>query len=203
MHTRRRQLAAALVAFPSLLALPARSAPRLRPTPAQTEGPFYPVRLPADADHDLLRNGTLRYTRGQPAWLQGTVQDLDGRALRGAQVEIWQCDEDGHYDHPGDGQRQDPAFQGFGRATVDAEGRWRFRTIRPVAYAGRTPHIHAKVRLDGRTLLTTQIYVQGDPGNARDGVWRRLDAADRALVTVPFVPGADGLRAQCALVVPA
>lgn len=196
----RRTLTAALIACPALLSARAQSTTPLRPTPAQTEGPFYPLAFPADADNDLLRNGALRYQRGQPVWLDGTLRDLAGRPVRGAQVEIWQCDEAGHYDHPGDGSRQDPAFQGFGRTTVDAEGRWRFRSIRPVPYSGRTPHIHVKVRLGTRELLTTQLYVAGDPGNARDFLWRRLAAADRDAVTLPYTAGADGLQAHAALV---
>lgn len=201
MPTRRHTLTAtALVACPALWLGARAQAPALRPTPAQTEGPFYPVRLPADADHDLLRNGALRYTQGEPVWLEGTLRDLAGRPLRGAQVEIWQCDEDGHYDHPGDGSRQNPAFQGFGRTAADDEGRWRFRTIKPVPYTGRTPHIHVKVRQGARELLTTQLYVEGDPGNARDFLWRRLDAEQRAAVTVPFTPGKDGLQARFPLV---
>ena len=74
-------------------------------------------------------------------------------------------------------------------------GQYRFRTLKPVPYAGRTPHIHVKVRLDRAELLTTQLYVQGDPGNERDGIWRRMNEEARAAVTVPFQPGADGLRA--------
>jgi protocatechuate 3,4-dioxygenase beta subunit len=196
----RRTLTAALIACPVVLTAHAQPVPRPRPTPVQTEGPFYPVAFPADADNDLLRNGALRYQRGQPAWLDGTLRDLEGRPVRGAQVEIWQCDEAGHYDHPGDGSRQDPAFQGFGRTAVDADGRWRFRTIRPVPYSGRTPHIHVKVRLGQRELLTTQLYVEGDPGNARDFLWRRLDTADRAAVTLPYTAGSDGVQARAALV---
>lgn len=196
-----------LVAAAALLAAPAvwRGAiaqGRLAPTPAQTEGPFYPVALPADSDADLLVQGSRRYGRGQPAWLAGTLSDVDGRAVAGAQVEIWQCDQDGHYHHPGDGGRADPAFQGFGRVTVGSDGRYRFRTIRPAPYGGRTPHIHLKVKLGPQELLTTQVYVQGDPGNARDFLWRRLDERGRAALTVPFVPGADGLQANFAIVVP-
>jgi protocatechuate 3,4-dioxygenase beta subunit len=175
-----------------------------QPTPAQTEGPFYPVELPADHDADLLLNGALRYTRGQPAWVEGTVNDLEGRPVRGAVVEIWQCDQQGHYHHPGDGNRADRAFQGFGRVTVDGQGRYRFRTIRPVAYGGRAPHIHVKVRLAVRELLTTQLYVQGDAGNARDFLWRQLRSDDeRAALTVPFVAGTDGLQARFPIVVAA
>ena len=123
--------------------------------------------------------------------------------MAGAQVEIWQCDEGGRYHHSGDGNRADPAFQGFGRVTVGADGAWRFRTIRPVPYTGRTPHIHFKVKLGARELLTTQLYVEGDAGNARDGLWHRLSAEDRAAVTVPFVPGSDGLQARFPIVVAA
>jgi protocatechuate 3,4-dioxygenase, beta subunit len=198
-------LAAASVALPALhLGARAQSGTRLRPTPAQTEGPFYPLTLPADRDGDLLAHGALRYTQGRPAWVEGTLTDLDGRALRGAAVEIWQCDHQGRYHHPGDGDRADRAFQGFGRVEADAQGRWRFRTIRPVAYGGRAPHIHVKIRLGSRELLTTQLYVEGDPGNARDFVWNRLDTADRAAVTAPFATGADGdLAARYALAVAA
>ena len=201
---RRRSLSAALIALPALwTGVRAQPAPALRATPSQTEGPFYPVSLPADSDNDLLRNGALRYGGGQPVWLEGSVSDLQGRPVAGAQVEIWQCDEAGHYHHPGDGGRADPAFQGFGRVAVDAQGRYRFRTIRPVAYSSRTPHIHVKVRLGERALLTTQLYVQGDPHNARDGLWRNLDAAARAAITVPFQAGSDGLQARFPIVVAA
>ncbi len=204
---RRRSLrlvvTAALIALPALhLRAATHSGPR-RPTPAQTEGPFYPDKLPSDSDADLLANGALRYGKGQAAWVEGTLTDADGRAMSGASIEIWQCDQDGRYHHPRDGGQADPAFQGFGRATADAEGRWRFRTLRPVAYSGRTPHIHAKIKLGTRELLTTQLYVQDDPGNARDGVWRRLSAEDRAAVTSPYVAGSDGLTARYALVIAA
>jgi len=200
----RRTVAAALVAAPALW-LGARAQPQAGrlATPAQTEGPFYPVRLPQDSDNDLLKNGKLDYRVGQPAWVDGTVTDLAGQPLRGAQVEIWQCDQAGHYHHPGDGDRADAAFQGFGRVAVDAEGRYRFRTIRPVAYSGRTAHIHVKVKLGARELLTTQLYVAGDPGNARDSLWRNLPEASRAAVTVPFERAADGLQARFPIVVAA
>lgn len=192
----RRRVAAALVALPFCrTGACAQPAAARRPTPAQTEGPFYPVALPADADADLLRNGRLAYGQGQPAWVDGVVTDLDGRPVGGAQVEIWQCDHAGRYHHPGDGGRADAAFQGFGRVTVGSDGRYRFRTIKPVPYSGRTPHIHVKVKLARRELLTTQLYVEGDANNERDFLWRRL-GADRALVTVPFRAGSDGLQAS-------
>jgi protocatechuate 3,4-dioxygenase beta subunit len=200
----RRTVAAALIAAPALwLGVRAQPAAARVATPAQTEGPFYPVTLPRDSDGDLLRNGTLDYRRGQPAWLEGSVSDLDGRPLAGAVVEIWQCDEAGHYHHPGDGGRADAAFQGFGKVTADASGRYRFRTIRPVAYSGRTPHIHVKVKNGARELLTTQLYVAGDPGNARDGLWSRMSESARAALTVPFERAEDGWRARFPIVVAA
>ena len=83
------------------------------------------------------------------------------------------------------------------------DGRYRFRTIRPVPYGGRTPHIHVKVKLDRKELLTTQLYVAGDPGNERDFLWRRLDAENRAALTVPFAAGSDGIKANFPIVVQA
>lgn len=193
----------AATAAPAWL-MPARAQGQaLRPTPSQTEGPYYPVRFPADTDADLLRTGTARYGKGQAAWVTGTVTDTRGTPLAGGVIEIWQCDQDGHYHHPGDGDRADPAFQGFGQVTLGRDGRYRFRTLKPAPYSGRTPHIHVKVRLDGETLLTTQFYVQGDPGNARDFLWRRLDAQAQAALTRPFVNGADGLTADYPVVVQA
>lgn len=200
----RRRVTAALVALPAVWTSARAQAPAARrATPSQTEGPFYPVELPRDSDADLLRNGTLSYTRGQPVWLDGTVADLQGKPVAGAQVEIWQCDEAGHYHHPGDGGRADKAFQGFGKVVAGADGRYRFRTIKPVAYSGRTPHIHMKVRLGQRELLTTQVYVAGDPGNERDFIWRRMDAQDRAAVTTPFTKGPDGWQASFPVIIAA
>lgn len=204
---RRAALQTLALAVPALLAGAAHGMARAnsaaRPTPAQSEGPFYPVSPPADTDADLLRQGAATYAKGQPCWLDGQVRDTAGRPLAGAVVEIWQCDAEGHYRHPRDGDRADPDFQAFGRAQADAQGRYRFRTIRPVAYSGRTPHIHLKVKQGQRTLLTTQLYVAGDPGNAADFLWRRLSEADRAALTVPFQPAADGLRASFDIVVAA
>lgn len=203
---RRHLVTAALVGMPALwLGAQAQPTPARRATPTQTEGPFYPVEIPKDSDHDLLHNGSgsPAYTQGQPTWLNGTVSDLAGRPVSGAQVEIWQCDGAGHYHHPGDGARADNRFQGFGRVTAGADGSYRFRTIRPVAYGGRTPHIHVKVKLGRRELLTTQLYVAEDPGNGRDFLWRSLSAADREALTAPFVQTGDGMAAKFSLVVSA
>lgn len=158
-------------------------------TPSQTEGPFYPVRQPVDSDNDLV------VVRGQEASAQGIVThitgkvlDRDGRPVSGASVEIWQCDANGLYHHPRDraGQR-DGGFQGFGRTVVSAEGDYWFRTIRPVPYPGRTPHIHFRINTPARRL-TTQMYVAGEPMNEADFIYRGLDRAERAAVTVALAP---------------
>ncbi len=179
------------------------AAPAFRTTPTQTQGPFYPVEIPEDSDYDLLRNGARDFPEGQAVWLEGTVSDLAGQPVSGAQVEIWQCDHAGHYHHPGDGGRADSRFQGFGRVTVSADGRYRFRTIRPVPYSGRTPHIHVKVRLGARELLTTQVYVADEPGNQRDFLWRSLNPEERAALTVTFAPSRNGQTAIFPIVVAA
>jgi protocatechuate 3,4-dioxygenase, beta subunit len=208
-NDRRRQLLLKSTGLVAACAAPGWLSPvwaqgtRLQPTPSQTEGPFYPERLPADFDFDLLRNGSATYREGQAAWVEGQVTDTRGTPVAGAEVEIWQCDAQGHYHHPRDGDRADPAFQGFGRVVVGKDGRYRFRTLRPAKYSGRTPHIHFKVRLDTTDLLTTQLYVAGDPGNASDGLWRRLGAQGQAAVTVPFAPASDGYRAHFPIVVQA
>ena len=200
---RRTVCAAALIAMPALwLGVRAQPTQKRRATPSQTEGPFYPVTFPKDTDYDLLRNGALNYTQGKSAWVTGSVVDTEGKAVSGALVEIWQCDHKGHYHHPGDGGRADAAFQGFGRVQVGADGQYRFRTIQPVPYGGRTPHIHVKVKLGSRELLTTQLYVAGDPHNERDFLWRGLrDSADKTALTVPFANSQDGLQAQFSIVV--
>jgi protocatechuate 3,4-dioxygenase beta subunit len=207
--TRRRLLAragtAALVGVPAL-AWMARlhAAGSLRPTPSQSEGPFYPVEIPADSDADLLRNGALVYSQGVETWVEGRVSDVSGVPVKGAVVEIWQGDHKGHYHHPGDGNQADKAFQGFGRSVVQADGTYRFHTLRPVRYPGRAPHIHVKVRLDRRELLTTQLYVAGEVQNAGDSLLSALrDPADRAALTVRFeAPQAGGpLKAWFPIVV--
>lgn len=201
LNSKRSLITATGALLVGALIPPAWAQTQRRATPSQTEGPFYPVMEPKDADYDLLKNGTLTYTKGQPSWVEGVVTDLDGAPLKGGVIEIWQCDEAGHYDHPADGAKIDPSFQGFGRVTLSAAGEFKFRTIKPPPYPGRTPHIHAKIKLGKRELVTTQLYVANDPGNERDGIWRRMSAEDRAIVTSPYLPVADGLRAQYALAV--
>jgi protocatechuate 3,4-dioxygenase beta subunit len=79
-------------------------------------------------------------------------------------------------------------FQGRGRLLTAADGGFAFRTIRPVTYPGRTPHIHVLVAAPGRPDLVTQLYVDGEPGNARDGLFNRLSPAARELVLLRPIP---------------
>jgi protocatechuate 3,4-dioxygenase beta subunit len=166
-----------LVGTAGSLLLPLRPglAVALGATPQQTEGPFYPVSFPTDTDSDLVQvRGQEAQAMGVILHLQGRVLDGNGRALAGTQVEIWQCDSQGLYDHPGQSgrERRDTAFQGYGRVQTDAEGRYQFRTLKPVAYPGRTPHIHLKVATTGGSRLTSQFYIAGDPRNEADFVFR-------------------------------
>ena len=182
----------ALLAAPSLV-----RAQTLVPTPAQTEGPFYPVVIPADSDADLVTvSGAAAPARGIVTHISGRVRDTAGRPIPGARVEIWQCDAQGLYDHPRQGglARRDKGFQGFGRFVTLADGAYRFRTIRPVAYVGRTPHIHFRIDVPDGRALTTQMYVAGEPGNERDGVLRSIrDPRQRQQVMVVLAV-AEGLE---------
>lgn len=184
---RRRIL---LAAGAWLLAGNARAAARLEPTPAQTAGPFYPTQPPLDDDSDLTRvRGENGVAQGQMTDLSGRVLDRDGRPIQKARVEIWQCDANGRYHHPLDRHGgRDPKFQGFGRTATDAEGRYRFRTIRPVPYPGRTPHIHMAVFPEGEQPFVTQLYVRGEPLNARDGLFNAIPADRRQRVLADFRP---------------
>jgi len=198
MHTRtlplltRRTLIAGLGGTTIFAALgPAAAQARLRPTPAQTEGPFYPVKFPADVDNDLLRIGGGEPAQGEILHLRGHVRDVIGRPVRDAQVEIWQCDHRGVYRHPRDSgfARLDRNFQGYGRTVTDADGGYEFRTIKPVPYTGRTPHIHFAVAAPGRPRLITQMYLAGERRNDGDFIYRRLGDA-QSLVTVTLQPAA-------------
>lgn len=166
---------------------------RLQPTPAQTLGPFYPVRFPPDVDNDLVvLRGSAARAEGTVAHINGRVLGTDGRPIAGAEVEIWQCDVHGRYLHPGSGGLRDTAFQGFGRAISAADGSYSFRTIRPAPYTGRTPHIHFAVMAPDRRTLVTQMYVAGEPLNERDGLYRSLGGR-RDAVTVRL-EAANGLE---------
>lgn len=162
-------------------------------TPAQTEGPFYPDKLPLDTDNDLLViNDAITPAVGEVTHLSGVILDAKGQPMRNALVEIWQCDNTGVYLHSRDSdgkKNRDKNFQGFGRFLTSSKGEYYFRTIKPVPYPGRTPHIHFKIKKSGKELLTTQCYIKGHRQNERDGIFRSLrDAKSRDSLLVDFVP---------------
>lgn len=169
-------------------------------TPRQPEGPFFPDPLPLERDADLWRVADGPAALGIPVDLSGAVRDPQGRPLAGALVEIWQVDARGIYLHPAEGprlERRDDGFQGYGRSITDAQGRYRFRTIRPVPYPGRAPHIHLKLWHRREHLLTTQIYVADEALNAQDFLLTRIvDPRQRAQVLVPFTPDPRDARWQ-------
>lgn len=188
---RRRGLLAGLVAG---LTTPLTSWAQWLLTPRQSLGPFYPVVPILDADNDLARvPGGDGFARGTLLDLAGTVSTAAGDPVAGARVEIWQCNAFGRYHHPRDqGNRPlDPNFQGHGHFITGPDGRYRFRTIRPVPYPGRTPHIHFRVVGDGIDELVTQMYVEGEPANERDMLLRRVtDPEQRRQLIVALGPAA-------------
>ncbi len=173
---------------------PGAFADRLSLTPKQTEGPFYPDKLPLDTDNDLIiLNDQLTPAVGTITHLGGRVLDASGVPMRNAVVEIWQCDAEGRYHHPkgASGNKRDKNFQGYGRFLTDREGGYYFRTIKPVPYPGRTPHIHMIVRQGDKRLLTTQLYMKDEPLNKKDGVFQRVPDAQKPLLLTNFKPIAE------------
>jgi protocatechuate 3,4-dioxygenase, beta subunit len=165
-------------------------ADELQRTPAQTEGPFYPNTLPLDTDNDLLIvNDGLTPAVGEVTHLSGRILDARGNPVKNALVEIWQVDGKGVYIHTEDSRRpiRDTHFQGFGRFLTGSSGEYYFRTIKPVPYPGRTPHIHFKIKRSGKELLTTQCYVKGEARNTRDMIYMGIrDPKARSSVTIDF-----------------
>lgn len=198
----RRTLLTGMSASAAALLVPALASAeegKLVVTPRQTEGPFYPVEWTGDSDADLV------LVKGEPAQALGQITHVSGRIMHrstqpiaGAVVEIWQCDANGVYRHPRDEtetRHHDQGFQGRGRVISDGSGRYSFRTIRPVAYAGRAPHIHFKLMLPDRRVLVTQMYVFGEPKNQQDGVLNSIrDRRQRESVIVPLL-AADAVEA--------
>jgi protocatechuate 3,4-dioxygenase beta subunit len=189
--TRRQMMqgglgAAALIASAPLLAA--------RPTPSQTEGPFFPKKDQADKDLDMTRiQGRAESAKGEVVQIDGRVLDESGAPVAGALVDVWQANSAGRYDHEADPNPAplDPNFQGWARLTTDAEGRFRITTIQPGAYPvrdgwSRPPHVHFKVARRGYREVTTQMYFEGHPLNAPDLIWSELSPEDRASVTVAF-----------------
>ncbi len=165
------------------------TAPARTLTPSQPEGPFYPKTFPTDRDSDLTQVvGRAARARGTPLYLSGRAFTRDGVPLGDATVELWQCDVHGRYHHAGDdGVPRDDNFQGYGVASTDVEGRYAFKTIRPVPYGGRPPHLHLRVRAGGGSVLTTQIYIAGDAA-AGDSVLAASPSGTIQRLTMTLAP---------------
>lgn len=148
-------------------------------TPQQTEGPFFKPRSPARAD--LREKGA----SGRPVELSGLVLTRRCKPVAGAVLDLWHADDKGAYDNSG--------FRYRGHLVTGADGTFRFRTIMPAFYTGRTRHYHFKVQAPGSRLLTTQLYFLSEPANRRDPLFRRellmrvADAGDGLAATFDFV----------------
>lgn len=172
MLVTRRHFAVGAAAVASISAA---KSPTLVATSAQDLGPFYPIIRPADHDADLTRvEGRSGTAAGQPIQVLGRIVDLHGNPIRNAQIEIWQCNAAGRYAHPGDSGNPaalDPNFQGYARLASDADGQFKFRSVKPKDYdtpiGRRTPHIHFDIS-GQRERLVTQMYFPGEPLNDVD-----------------------------------
>ena len=191
----RRDFFTAAGATLALASAPLPAATTYARTPRQSTGPFYPATLPLDMDNDLVQvKGRDGLANGVITHITGRVGDDRGRVVTGARVEIWQCNAFGRYHHPRDRHDApiDPNFQGYGRTTTGDDGLYRFRTIRPVHYPGRTPHIHFAISGAGIETLVTQMYVAGEARNASDWLLngiRDRRARARLIVELGPVPG--------------
>jgi protocatechuate 3,4-dioxygenase beta subunit len=129
------------------------------PTLRETEGPFFKPRSPERSD--LREPGT----GGRPFELSWFVLTRSCRPLSGALVDLWHADDKGEYDNVG--------FRYRGHVITGSDGAFRFRTIVPALYPGRTRHYYVKVQAAGSRLLTTQLYFPNEPANRRDGLFQR------------------------------
>jgi protocatechuate 3,4-dioxygenase beta subunit len=193
---RRRKL---MLAMSGLIAAGASgTVAALMPTPRQSAGPFYPETLPLDDDNNLTEvAGKSGKAKGIISDVNGRIMDINGKPLRDLRIEIWQCDANGRYRHPRENASRplDENFQGHGFTITNAEGLYRFLTIRPVPYPGRTPHIHVAVFPADEDPFITQLYIAGEERNETDFLYNYIPSNKRHLVTAQFeastTPGAD------------
>ena len=187
----RRQVVKGMAFTAMAFATPGLLAEELTHTARQAEGPFYPDHLPLDTDNDLiLVNDAITPAVGEITHLSGRILNLSGEPVRNAMVEIWQSDNTGAYIHTeGRREQMDKNFQGFGRFLTGSTGEYYFRCIKPSKYVGRAPHIHYAILHDGKRMLTTQLYVKGDPQNEEDFLFREAKtAAAKATIVTDFTP---------------
>jgi protocatechuate 3,4-dioxygenase alpha subunit len=167
----------------------------LKETASQTAGPYLHIGMaPAAAGLDIWKDERWNVlvgpkTKGQRIRLEGTVYDGEGVLVRDAQIEIWQANTYGKYDHPADTQDKplDPAFHGWGRAVSDFKtGLWWFETVKPGPVMGRggrpmAPHINASIFARGINVhLNTRIYFEDEAdANAVDPVLNLVELPPR------------------------
>lgn len=172
----------------------------LATTPAQTEGPFYPetnIEKQLYNDTDLIQKiPDHEFAKGQPTRVAGVVKNRHGKPQSGAVIEIWQACAAGRYNHSQDKNQKsllDNNFQFWGRAITGDDGRYSFLTIIPGLYPGRMGrHIHFRIDTKDYKRLTTQCYFsEYGPDNAKDGIYQRLSAKERDLVTVQLQKASD------------
>ena len=178
-------------------------------TPAQTAGPYYPTHDGVEEDPDLTRiKGRPGRAAGELIVVRGRVLDDACRPVAGALVEIWQANTHGRYDHEkdaGNPRPLDPNFQSWAEMLTDADGRYRFTTIKPGAYPAddsgwiRPPHIHFRISRRGYHELTTQMYFAGEALNAPDRILQALPADEQKRVTVALGPAPADLEAGARL----
>ena len=171
-------------------------------TPSTVAGPFYPLlNKPVDRDTDLtVIDGRPVRAQGEVLYLMGQVLNIKGKPVKGVEVEIWQANSAGRYDHPSDPNPApvDPNFQGYGVTTTDAEGRYRFKTIKPGGYPvitgwDRPPHVH--FQLTGRAdRVVTQMWFPGDPLNGQDRLFTMLPPPAQRLLTARLEPPSGNLE---------
>ena len=173
-------------------------------TAAQIDGPFYPITVDADYDADMTRiaAGGAR-AEGQVIEVAGQVRDAACNPVGGCVIEIWQANMHGRYSHPADkpdGRPLDPNFQYYARIAADADGRYRFMTVKPGSYKAigdwvRPPHIHMTAHAAFNPSVTTQMYFAGEALNDDDLLLQSLDPARQRTLVVAFDQArADGVR---------
>ena len=148
----------------------ARAAKRYPKTPSDSEGPYYPVSQQKDEDNNLIQvTGRSKLAEGTVLSFEGVVINSGGQPYKNAEVEIWQNDRQGRYRHPDDSSpgERDPDFQYWGRAKTGDNGHYSFTTLLPQAYSSRPPHIHYKVRIKNRVVLTSKLYFSNHPESDR------------------------------------
>jgi protocatechuate 3,4-dioxygenase, beta subunit len=198
----RRSLLKLLMALPAISAwlapqLAGAQAAKLQPTPQDVEGPYYPKTWAGDVDNDLTTFNGRTYAAGVAMALSGRVRADTGEPLKNAMVEIWQIDDAGEYRHPDFGG-EGPArrgFQGYGRMRTPESGLYTFKTIKPIGYSGRPPHVHFKVIAEGYQTLITEMYFAGD--NAEGSLYQRLFGGfsqERDRLTVVAKPNHSGAQ---------